>query len=57
MINNCDLLMELGLRRGVYRSEKLMMDRFDAFVLNTSFISVEKTAKLIIQYLNDTIII
>ena len=34
-----------------------MMDRFDAFVLNTSFISVEKTAKLIIQYLNDTIII
>lgn len=49
--------MELGLRRGVYRSEKLMMDRFDAFVLNTSFISVEKTVKLIIQYLNDTIII
>ena len=57
MINNCDLLMELGLRRGVYRLEKLMIDRFDAFVLDTSFISVEKTAKLIIQYLNDTIII
>lgn len=37
--------------------EKLMIDRFDAFVLDTSFISVEKTAKLIIQYLNDTIII